>query len=286
MISFLLRFLSQIPRGLSLPTLHRLGGWIGGLLWHLSPTRRELAVAAIMKHLKLPRSEAVVIARRSFNENMRSFLEIFQVGDFSFERYVHRVVRPDVLRRLKEESAPIVTPTAHIGSWEFMAGLPRDLLPVRHAVAIVRTNRNEALNRLIFELRGARGMEVIGHRNASGAVLQKLRAGGFAAFLVDHNCSRKEAVFLPFLEDIAAVNSGPALLALRTKAVLYPAFLLRDDGGYVLHMGEPLATTSLTGTIGERVEAIARHYTDAVAEVVRLYPEQWFWMHRRWRTRL
>jgi KDO2-lipid IV(A) lauroyltransferase len=136
------------------------------------------------------------------------------------------------------------------------------------------------------DLRGARGMLMIDHRKASDIVLPKLRAGGVAAFLVDHNTSRKEAMFLPFLEDTAAVNMGPASLALRAKAAVYPVFLIRDGkGGHILHLLPPLHTATLEGSIKERVQAIAAFYTDAVAEMVRRHPEQWFWMHRRWKTR-
>ena len=138
----------------------------------------------------------------------------------------------------------------------------------------------------MLELRSESGLTAIGHREASRRVSQSLKKNGFTAFLVDHNCSRKEAVFLPFLEDIAAVNVGPALLALRAKAVIYPVFLLRDGmGGHFLHMEPPLRTADLEGSINERAAIIAQHYTDAVAKAVRAYPAQWFWMHQRWKTR-
>jgi KDO2-lipid IV(A) lauroyltransferase len=126
----------------------------------------------------------------------------------------------------------------------------------------------------------------VDHRQASRTVLPKLRNKAAAAFLVDHNCSRKEAIFLPFLEDIAAVNSGPALLALRTNASVYPVFLLRDGKGrHILHILAPLHASELSGSIRERLKTIAAFYTDAVADMVRQYPEQWFWMHQRWKTR-
>jgi KDO2-lipid IV(A) lauroyltransferase len=129
-------------------------------------------------------------------------------------------------------------------------------------------------------------MLVIDHRQASSTVLPNLRARGVAAFLVDHNSSRKESVFLPFLGDVAAVTIGPASLALRTKAAVYPVFLLRDGkGGHILHILPPLRTATLAGPVKERLRRIAAFYTDAVAEMVRQYPEQWFWMHKRWKTR-
>ena len=193
---------------------------------------------------------------------------------------------PETKALLQEESAPIVIATGHLGSWEMMPGLAADLFPDRVSMVIVRKQRSPAVNRLVAELRGARGMLVVDHRKASGIVLQNLRNHGLAAFLVDHNSSRKESVFLPFLGDVAAVTIGPASLALRTKASVFPVFLLRDGtGGHILHILPPLRTASLSGPVKERLRSIAAFYTDAVAEMVHRYPEQWFWMHKRWKTR-
>ena len=259
---------------------------LGGIFWRCAPARRRLAVAAVRKHLRVSSAEAERIARQSFKENFQSFFEIFHVADFFTYQSVSRFHSPESIAVLRADDAPIVIATAHLGSWELMPGLATDLLSAREGMVIVRSQKDPALNRVVSELRSARGMLSVDHRQASGIVLPKLRAGGVAAFLVDHNCSRKEAVFLPFLEDIAAVNTGPAHLALRTKASVYPVFLLRDgQGRHILRILAPLRTAELTGSIQDRLREISRFYTDAVATMVRQYPEQWFWMHQRWKTR-
>ena len=271
---------------MSWKSLRSLAGFLGFLFWHCMPSRRNEAIAAIRKHLGFDQEEAERIARRSFQENFLSFLEIFHAGRFFTETSVKVLYTPEVKTALQAEKGPIVITTAHLGSWEMMPGLATDILPEREGMVVVRSQRNRSLNRLMAELRGARGMLVIDHRKAAEVVLPRLRRNGVVAFLVDHNASRKEAVFLPFLEDIAAVNMGPASIALRTKAAVYPVFLVRDgQGGHILHMLPPLHTSSLSGSISERIRQIAAFYTDAVALMVRRYPEQWFWMHRRWKTR-
>lgn len=266
--------------------LRGLAACLAFCFWHAVPSRRKEAVRAIETHLKVSHEDAVRIARESFRQNFLSFLEILHAGKFFTEKSVSLLHTPETRAILQAETAPIVIATAHLGSWEMMPGLATDLLPDRVGMVIVRSQKNPVLNRLVAALRGARGMLVIDHRKASAVVLPKLRDKGVAAFLVDHNTSRREAVFLPFLEDTAAVNIGPASLALRTKAAVFPVFLLRDGkGGHILHLLPPLHTAALTGSVKERVETIAAFYTDAVASMVRRYPEQWFWMHRRWKTR-
>lgn len=280
------RLLARCIRKIPSKTLYAFARCLGGLFWRFAPSRRRLAVTAAQKHLGVSFAEAERIARQSFKENFQSFFEIFHVADFFTYKSVSSFHSSQSIAVLQADDAPIVIATAHLGSWELMPGLATDLLPEREGMVIVRSHKDPVLNRIIAEARSARGMLSIDHRQASGTVLPKLRTGGVAAFLVDHNCSRKEAIFLPFLEDVAAVNAGPAHLALRTKASVYPVFLLRDGkGGHILHILAPLRTAEMTGSLQDRLKEIARFYTDAVAAMVRQYPEQWFWMHQRWKTR-
>jgi KDO2-lipid IV(A) lauroyltransferase len=236
--------------------------------------------------LRVSSDEAKRIARQSFQENFQSFLEIFHLSDFFTYQSVCCFYSPETIAVLQADEGPIVIATAHLGSWELMPGLAADLLPGRTGMVIVRKQKNPAINQVLSRLRGARGMLSVDHRQASWIVLPKLRENAVAAFLVDHNSSRKESIFIDFLNDIAAVNTGPAHLALRTKASVYPVFLLRDGkGGHILHILAPLRTSELTGSIQERLRKIAVFYTDAVADMVTKYPEQWLWMHQRWKTR-
>lgn len=282
----LLHFLAARMTGLSWQTLRRIADALAFLFWLFARGRRKETIAAIEKHLCLTHEEARRIARRSFAENFLSFLEIFHVARFHTADSVKVLYTPAILAALQAETAPIVIATAHLGAWEMMPGLATDLLPEREGLVVVRKQRATTINKIMAELRGARGMKAVDHRQATQVVLPSLRKGGVTAFLVDHNANRQESIFLPFLEDIAAVNVGPASLALRTKAAVYPVFLLRDGkGGHILHLLPPLHTANLEGALQERIRRIAVFYTDAVASMVRAYPEQWFWMHRRWKTR-
>ena len=260
---------------------------ISATMWKFLRSRRQYTISAVQKHLELPLEEATRIARQSYTENWRSFLEIFLVRRFKTAAAIREVNAPEILQQFSDETAPIVLALAHIGPWELLAALVNDFSATKEKLVVVRSQPDKALDRLLKEMRSAAGMHVVGHRQASKVVLEELsKHHNVAGFLVDHNCNRKEAVFLPFFNDIAAVNAGPAMLALRSKAVVYPAYLLRlPGGGLALHLEPPLYTRDLEGSIGERVAIIAKYYSDCVEKVVRLYPEQWFWMHKRWKTR-
>ncbi|SIN78485.1 lysophospholipid acyltransferase family protein [Halodesulfovibrio marinisediminis] len=267
-----------------------LGCALGTLMWNSIPKRRKLAIEAVQKHLDVSYEEATVIAKNSFMHNCRSFLEIFLVPKVN-QKFIEDLViqaPENGFSFFVETERPMVATTAHMGAWEVLAGLLGEIGSVSNKaqpLVVVRSNKNENINELIFKLRGGRGAEVLSHRNAVFKVMRSLKKNAIAAFLVDHNTKRKEAIFTDFLGETAAVNSGPAFLALRGKALVVPTFLIRNEkGGYTFIIEEPLDTTKLEGTREEKLQQITRFYTDAIERIVRKHPEQWFWMHNRWKT--
>lgn len=267
-----------------------LGCALGTVMWNCLPKRRKLATESIQKHLNVSFEEATVIGKNSFMHNCRSFLEIFIVPQVNSQFMKDFVIEdPEgAFASFIDTEFPVVAATAHMGAWEVLAGMLGEKGHPDHRaqpLVVVRKNKNENVNELIFKLRGARGAAVLEHRNAVFGVLRSLKKKGIAAFLVDHNTKRKEAIFMDFLGETAAVNSGPAFLALRGKAAVVPVFLVRNEqGGYTFCIEPPLMTEDLEGTREEKIQQIARFYTDAVERIIRKYPEQWFWMHNRWKT--
>jgi Kdo2-lipid IVA lauroyltransferase/acyltransferase len=266
----------------------RLGDLAGDLLWHVLPARRKVAVAAVSERLGLEREQARQVARQSFRHTGRSFLETFLTRRVDW-RFLHERVTfepPGRFETMLRTQGPAIMTTAHVGAWELFAGVMALCVKDRPMGVLVREGKDRALNRMLRRQRGRPGIEVIGHRNAALAVLRLLRKGGGCAFLVDHNAMQREAVFIPFLGKAAAVNAGPALLALRAGATIWPCFMLRrPEGGYLLETHSPLLTRELQGAQQEKVATVAAFYTAAVEDVVRRHPEQWLWMHKRWKTR-
>ena len=266
--------------------VERMGTLMGRLIWRFVPSRRELAIQSIMKHLGKSREEAERIALESFIHNGRSFLEIILTRNFGLDSPNLRFDPPELFEELKNCPRPIVAATAHFGSWELLASLLGQVYESpRPRMVIVRRYPDIAVQEFIASCREATGAEMVGHRHAAMSVIRALHKNGIAAFLVDHNTTRHEAIFMPFLGEEAAVNAGPALLAVRGKALVWPVVLVREGKDYVFRLQKPLDTAELTGTREENIQAAARFYTDAIEEFIREHPEQWFWMHDRWKTK-
>ena len=265
--------------------VRRAGRGLGWIFWNCLRKRRHLAIGNIYEHLGYPYGKAKLIARESFTQNAESFLECVLAPEFGMRHPLLHVERPDLLEQLSTEARPAVAATGHLGAWELLSGLLGDLSTEKERIVVVRRYKNAILHYVTTRLRSSRGARAIGHREAAFPVLHALRQNGCVAFLVDHNTGSNESIFLPFLGEEAAVNKGPALLAVRANAKIWPIFLLRENGKYVMCLEEPLDTVTLTGSTEEKIEAAARFYTQAMERAVRRAPEQWFWMHNRWKTR-
>jgi len=280
---------SMLPLGssLSLGQLRAAGDGLGRLMWAMLRGRRRETTRAIAGHLGLSEKQAAVLGAASFRHTACSFLELFFTRnmDVRFFREHVEFSNPDLMLRMGQSTRPLVAVSAHIGCWELLVGLMSLFPGTPDCQGVVRLPKDKALAAVIMHMRSQPGMRIVPHRDASAQTLPHLRKGGRAGFLVDHNCRHAEAEFLPFLGEIAAVNKGPAILALRTKAEVWPIFPIRLPGGRVrVVVFDPLDTAALEGPRQERITAICRFYTDAVERIVRSYPEQWFWMHRRWKT--
>ncbi|SHN63075.1 lysophospholipid acyltransferase family protein [Desulfovibrio litoralis] len=292
-IKFIVDTSVRIMSSLSLRSLHILGKILGLALWYFLPKRKKYAIDTISKRLHLDKKNARQIAKQSYINTGYSFLELFYVGRFGIKELnkTLTIENSEIYQKLRTIQRPIVIVTAHLGAWELLAGLLGDCKDDKEAQVIVRHMKNPIISEAVFKLRAANGAEVLDSRHVAPKVLKTLAKNGISGFLVDHNTKLREAIFLPFLEEQAAVNSGPAILALRARAIVFPVFLIRSfdkktkKPHYTLRLEEPLDTKTLNGSLREQIHYVAEYYTQAVEKYIKQYPEQWFWMHRRWKTR-
>lgn len=278
--------LGWIIRRLGFRTTYKLADGLAFLAWHLLNFRRKNTVKSIMEHLKIEEDQARKLACKSFQSTFRSFAEITLTQNFGRELEGTKifVADPEIWKKLQECPRPIVASTGHYGSWELLACLLGQVYQApRPRMVVVRKYPNPAVTAYISKQREAKGASMIGHRAVATAVLRALRKNGIVAFLVDHKTQDHEAYSIPFLGDMANVNMGPALLAVRSEALIWPIYLERlENEQFMLHVQEPLDTKLLTGTTEDKIKEAAIFYTRAMEKQIRINPEQWFWMHNRW----
>jgi KDO2-lipid IV(A) lauroyltransferase len=173
--------------------------------------------------------------------------------------------------------------SAHYGHWEAGA-YAMGLLGIPFAV-IARPLDNPLLDRRLVALRGGTGNAVIPKRRAIRETMRALAAGTAVAILIDQD-ARGDGVFVPFFGRPASTTPTLALLALRTEAPIVPVFArVEPDGTITVHV-EPIVLTRPTGDREADVVRVTAACTAVVESWVRRNPEQWLWMHRRWKTAL
>jgi KDO2-lipid IV(A) lauroyltransferase len=116
--------------------------------------------------------------------------------------------------------------------------------------------------------------------------LRLLKKGETIKLLIDQNVAWYEGVFIDFFGRRACTTSGLATLALHTGASVLPIFTTRlPDGKYLMEIGPPAETVN-TGNHNRDILINTQNYTKVVEDHIRKYPEQWFWAHQRWKTKL
>lgn len=255
------------------------------IAWKFNSERRELAIRNIEKHLNLSQEEATRIAYESFKNNFMSFADIVFTHHVGLDHDTLPIELPEqsILEEFKNCQRPLIGITAHLGTWEFLAPLMGNIFPSpRELCIVVRKYPNKAIYEFIKKQREVNGAKMVGHRTASTEVLRALRKNGVIGILADHKPRRSEAIYVPFLGEETAVNIGPALLGLRAEATFYPIFMVRTEKGLKVVLGTPFDSQGFQGTRQEKVEFVAKYYSQEIEKQIRAYPEQWFWMHDRW----
>ncbi|MEJ5368775.1 MAG: lysophospholipid acyltransferase family protein [Bryobacteraceae bacterium] len=182
-------------------------------------------------------------------------------------------------QQAKARGRGVLVATAHLGNWEFSA-FAHALLTEPMAV-VARPMDNPRLDELITHYRTLSGNRVLGRgQDFLRPLVETLRANGAVGILVDQNVTADRGIFIDFFGRKACVDSGFARLAHRTGAAVLPGYALwsESEQRYVLHF-EP--EIPITGDALQDTQAIHSRLEAAI----RRAPDQWLWIHRRWKTR-
>ena len=174
--------------------------------------------------------------------------------------------------------------TGHVGAWELTSFA---LSLFGHPLSfLVRRIDNPKIEKLVDRLRERLGNRTIDKRSAAREMLQTLQGGGTLGILVDLNTLDREGIFVDFFGVAASTTFMLAKLALRTDAAVLPVFAPWDSKRrrFLLKIDEPLSVER-TGNDEDDVRRLTQLFTDIVEKYVRRYPDQWLWIHRRWKTR-
>jgi Kdo2-lipid IVA lauroyltransferase/acyltransferase len=174
--------------------------------------------------------------------------------------------------------------TGHLGAWE-LSSFYHSLMGHPMGMVIRRLD-NRRLDDFVNAIRCQHGNRVLHKDEFARGLLTAMRAGETVGILMDTNMTPPQGVFVDFFGRPACTASGLARVALKTGAAVLPGFMLWEpgEGKYVLHFGQELVFVRC-GDAEADILAATQQCASATEEWIRRYPDQWLWIHRRWKTR-
>lgn len=270
------------------PLAFALGRLFGRLWYAVDARHRRVALENLARAFgsRTTAAEREALARDHFIHLGYTFVETCRLRGLSPARLEQavRVEGLEHIRQARERGRGVVAVTAHFGSWEVLGRAAPFLLG--EAIAIVaRPLDNPLLETWVAGIRTAGGNQVIPKQHAFRHVLETLRGGGTVAMLIDQNVAREQGVFVDFFGTPACTTPAASLAALRTGAALVPVVCPRRvPGRFTVRFGKEIPVT-VTGDRLRDIRATTAATTAALEAFIREHPEQWFWVHRRWKTR-
>ena len=184
----------------------------------------------------------------------------------------------------RDEGKGVLILTGHLGAWE-LSSFYHSLMGYPMSIVIRRLD-NPLVDNLVNHIRCLHGNQVLHKDDFARGLLASMRGGGTVGILMDTNMTPPQGAFVDFFGHPACTGSGLARVAIKTGAQVLPGFLLWEEATqrYVLRFGAPL---SLPSSEDVEADALAHTalFTRVIEDYIRQYPDQWLWVHRRWKTR-
>jgi len=270
-----------LPRSLYLV----LGKWAGWVAYRILPKER----AKTQRHLKF-----------AF-ENEKTDEEIDRIGQAVFEnlgqnltewisstkfnvRNIDSIVDVeglDKLRAVLKRGRGAIILASHFGNWELLAVT---LTFKGHPGTVVgRRIYIDKINQLLERMRMSKGVDVLYRDESPRKLLKVLKANRLIGILPDQDVDSVEGIFVDFFGKPAYTPTGPVSIARAAKAALVPCFMIRMGNRHRLEICDPIEVDSAS----DKDDALRRAtvaWSQVLETYIRRYPEQWVWMHRRWKT--
>ncbi len=263
------------------------GAGIGAIAFHGFGRLRRVGIRNLeLAFPEEPEPNRLRILRSVYRNLGYLLAEFCKMADYTPDE-ASRFIRYEGLENYllaRDRGKGVLVLTGHLGAWELssfyhsLMGMPMGM--------VIRRLDNPLVDRFVNRIRCQHGNRVIHKDDFARGLIASMRAGETVGILMDTNMTPPQGVFVPFFGVQACTASGMARIAARTEAAVVPGFLLweESENRYVLRFGEPLEVVH-TQSPEEDALVNTANFTAVIERYVRHYPEQWLWMHRRWKTR-
>ena len=277
------RPLGWMPRGMA----RCMAGVLAGSVYRLHGRLRRVGLRNLeLAFPELSTRERKEILRGVYRSLGRQLVEFCRMARYTAEN-TRNWIRTEGLERYlaaKARGKGVLIVTGHMGAWE-LSSFYHSLMGYPMGMVIRRLD-NRLLDEYVNGIRCLHGNLVLPKDDFARGLLTAMRKGETVGILMDTNMTPPQGVFVNFFGRQACTASGVARVALKTGAAVLPGFMVWEEaeGRYVLHFGPQLVFERSADTEADIVAA-TQLCTSVLETWIRRYPDQWLWIHRRWKTR-
>ena len=235
-------------------------------------------------------AEREEILKKSFKNLGRILGEFSQFNKFTPEKlrdiieFQFDEKEREIYERAKSVGRGAIIISPHLGNWELLVLAYSALVePISY---LARPLDNPLIEQMTVDLRTRFGNRPINKSDSVTTAIKILRDGGILGILADVNAHPKEGVFVPFFNIPACTSSGVAMLARRTNAIIVPMCGAWDETKKkYIAVHESVIEPTITKNREHDILTTTAEFTAAVERLIRRFPDQWLWIHKRWKTR-
>jgi KDO2-lipid IV(A) lauroyltransferase len=283
---YILKILKIIFNILPFTVSIKLGAYLGKILYYLDRNHRKIAYKnlRLVFDLSMNNREIKKIVKKVYINIGQSLAEFFYIPKVT-EEFVNKFV--DIYGKHYIDSAlmqgkGIINVVGHFGNWELINPIYRIL--GYHLTAVAYPQKNELTNTLINQCRSSSGAVIINDNVPYKVLIDVLKRNEILILVADQD-ARSHGVFVEFLGRLASTARGPAVLALRTGAPIIVTCLIRQGIKHTMIISEPIRLIK-TGNWKQDILINTRQWCEILEKFIYKYPEQWFWLHQRWKTNI
>ncbi|GAB4279040.1 MAG: hypothetical protein Kow0029_22710 [Candidatus Rifleibacteriota bacterium] len=280
---YLLDRLARFTAHASFSTKRKLAGILSSFAFDTLRLRRKYVIATIQKQLKLSEKEAANLARKAYFNFLLNSFEMAGLKHYSNDILQDKISCNELnhlTEALTRKKGAIII-SGHFGLWELVP--PWLAINGFDVTVVVRRQNNPEVDRWMEEMRQKHGAKTTDSGFGIRDILKSLKRGHILALMVDQD-NGKQGIFVKFFESWASAPTGPAQISLKTGAPIVPLALFPDyENKHNLKIFPAILPENYTNDLAGQ-QKLTADYSSLLEQLIRKHPEQWFWLHRRWKT--
>ncbi|MEM7147499.1 MAG: lipopolysaccharide heptosyltransferase II [Verrucomicrobiota bacterium] len=265
----------------------RVGECLGTVVCYLLPGYRALAIRNLTIAFGREKSSEEIrrLARRNFAVIGRNFLCSLKVSVMSIEKIEERVTfkGEEEMVEIAKSGQGAVIALMHLGNWELSAQLKSLIHGIEEWGSLYQRLKNPFMDKHVRRMRAKSGLTLFDRKAGFYKPMQMLRDGGALGVFVDQHAG-DGGVWCPFFGRLASTSNLAVLLGSRTGSKIVPLALLGDGVGRWKAVYGRALDASEGGEGGDGAGVLTAELNAGVADLIRIAPEEWFWVHNRWKT--